>query len=94
MVTGNVGWDCSASRRVPRVMPSLAAVGLTLKDAENKKVKRAPAEFKPKADHTYQHPENPTLTCKGNGVKPAWWHEVLKAGKQPIDKGPVRKEAA
>ena len=71
----------------------LASAGLTLRDL-GKKVSKPATGFKPKAGHTYQHPDNPALTCLGTGNKPKWWHDALKAGKEPIDLGAVRKVAA
>ncbi len=72
----------------------LAAAGLSFKDIAGKKASRAASvSFRPKSGHTYQHPDNPTLQCLGTGNKPKWWHELAKAGREPIDLGAVKKMA-
>lgn len=55
---------------------------------------KAATTFKPKADHVYQHPDNPALKANGTGVKPKWWNDLIAAGKQPVDLGQANKQAA
>ena len=42
-------------------------------------------KIKVPAPAKYRHPENPGLTWSGRGRQPAWFKELVEAGKNPED---------